>query len=290
MASTEPNKAVERFLEAFGGIMIAAGFEWLIFVERPSPVIVTGFIAGGIGVFFSGAYWQSIKLHIPDRLIQSVEAVALDFRYWMALVLLGWLSLLFLSIVQKMRVSDSVATINGNIESLRADVKQIRTDMNRYVMPRHLSDEASKKISDYLLKYEPKQLTIVFVTNSEEAGEYELDFERAFKTGGWKVDRLPADKFPDGLSLPEGLSTYFRGEPTKKADHDDKHPDADSLLNAALRQANIEPESGSGGGADNGTGTYSLCLGINRRRMDDGPIQAKKQAIEQLRKLADQPD
>ncbi len=240
---------------------------------------VMGFAVGlPFGVL--GVVWLVLREKFGPQVQELVRTAVLDMRIWMiGLVLLFfWISV------------PTIRTDHQLLVSIVEEVREIKKGMNRYVLPRHLTDQQSKEISDYLLHYDPKELTIVFALNNEEASEYELDFEHAFTRGGWTVHRNPTDKFPDGTSLPEGLSTYFRGEPTQKVKHDDKHPGADSLLGDALQQANIEPESSSQGGADNGIGTYTLCLGINHRRMDDGPIQAKKQAIEQLRKMVNEPD
>jgi hypothetical protein len=66
--------------------MIAAGFEWLIFVDHPSWLIVSGFWISGTVIFFGGAFWGRLKFRMPERLVTSVETVALDFRYWLALL------------------------------------------------------------------------------------------------------------------------------------------------------------------------------------------------------------
>jgi hypothetical protein len=88
--SANVDKPVARFLETLGGLMIAAGFEWLIFVDHPSWLAVVGFWGGGTATFFAGAFWRRLKFRMPERLVASVETVALDFRYWLALFLFGF--------------------------------------------------------------------------------------------------------------------------------------------------------------------------------------------------------
>jgi hypothetical protein len=184
---SEEDKGVARFLETFGGIMIGAGFEWLIFIEHPSAVVVSGFIGGGILVFFAGIYWEWVKQHIPTAVTESVEKVASDIRYWMAFVLVAWLSLLFLSAVQKLRVNDTLLSINENVGALRADMKQMRADFNCYVKPRRLRAEQISAIAKYLSAHDPQEVTIKVVSNDNEAGEFSSDIGQALRQGGWTV-------------------------------------------------------------------------------------------------------
>src|SRR5271163_5030039 len=86
--SANVDKPVGRFLEALGIVMIGAGFEWLIFVDHPNWLVYSGFWIGGTATFFAGAFWEQLKFRMPERLVVSVETVALDFRYWLALILI----------------------------------------------------------------------------------------------------------------------------------------------------------------------------------------------------------
>jgi hypothetical protein len=192
----EEDKGVARFLETFGGIMIGAGFEWLIFIEHPSAVVVSGFIGGGIGVFFAGIYWEWVKQQIPTAVTESIERVASDIRYWMAFVLVAWLSLLFLSVVQKLRVNDTLLSINENVGALRADVKQMRADFNCYVKPRRLKAEQISAIAKYLSAHDPQEVTLKVVSNDNEASEFSSDIGQALRQGGWTIVNSQLDPNP----------------------------------------------------------------------------------------------
>jgi hypothetical protein len=267
MASPEANKAVARFLDAVGIAMIAAGFEWLIFVDHPSPIVVGGFWLGGSAVFFAGAFWERAQSYVPERVIQSLEVVASDVRYWLAFVLVAWLSLLFLTTVQKMRVNDTLSAINENIGSLRADMKQIHADFNCYVKPRHLKPEQIKAVAQYLSTHEPHEISLKVVANDGEASAFSSDLATAFQQGGWTIisDNIDSNPCIGGSELRGGfaqVSVYCLSpstsvgvlctqQPTANSNSlgapaASPTPAAPSLLCSRVAEKGVIPEGGTG--------------------------------------------
>ncbi len=257
----EADKGAARFLETFGGIMIAAGFEWMIFVEHPSAVVVTGFIGGGIGIFFSGAYWESVKQHIPDFIIESIEAVASDVRYWMALVFVGWLSMLYLSAVQKIRIGDTV-------NAIYSETKQLRKDMDHYAMPRHLTDSQKSQIIAYLTDpSRPPQTIKLVVLNDSEAIDFGNDLSDALQAAHWTIQPTQvglADFIAQNPgSQPEGL--FYREEYVcvPGAGPDAK---AEQFFGEAMARARVPLRGGSGGCSNNPKDTgMRIMVGLRPR-------------------------
>ncbi len=195
MASPESNKEIARFLDAVGIIMITSGFEWIVFVDHPSPIVVGGFWLGGTAVFFTGVFWERAQSYIPKQVVQSLEAVASDIRYWLAFVLIAWLSL-FLTVVQKTRVGTTLSTINDSIGAIRGDIKQIRADFDCYVKPRRLKPDQISKIAIYLLAHDSHEITVKVVADDGEASQFSADLSQALRQGGWTVVPGQVDSYP----------------------------------------------------------------------------------------------
>jgi hypothetical protein len=206
MDSTNTDKPVGRFLEFLGGAMIVTGFEWLVFVDHPSWVVIVGFWGTGTIVFFAGAFWNRLKFQLPERLVTSVETVALDFRYWMALIFAVWFYMFCVSLLQRRQIVDQLDAMNNEARSFHADlsnrvevltselggkIKLLRNDLDHYAMPRQLEPDKLTAISNYLQKFPPHTIAICDDGFDTEASNYASQITSALFNGGWTINNCP---------------------------------------------------------------------------------------------------
>jgi len=206
MDSTNTDKPVGRFLEALGALMIGAGFEWLIFVEQPSHLVVIGFWIGGTAIFFGGAFWGRLKFRMPERFVVSVETVALDFRYWLAMIFVVWLYMFCVTLLQRRQIVDELAAMNNEERSFHEDLstrvaifysdlggqlKMLRADLDHYVMPRHIEPNKIEAISKYLQNFPAHTLILCYDNFDSETAEYTNQIRTAVFNGGWTIDNCP---------------------------------------------------------------------------------------------------
>lgn len=162
---------------------------------------------------------------------------------------------------------------------------EIAQTLSRYVLPRHLTEVQIAAVATYLSKFDPQEVELLVLRNSEEAGAYRADVQRALMQGGWST----TIKYSDDVR--EGISTQFmRTRESFNARPDPKHPTAEQLFLEAVRIAQI-PISGNGSGtAAEGATANSFSIQIGRRRMDDGDLIWKKQQKERARSLLQDKD
>ena len=73
-------------------------------------------------------------------------------------------------------------------QNLDSKNRRLQTNMERFVLPRHLSQDQSKAISDFLSKYPANQVSVYTVTYDTEAQDFSQELIRAIRKGGWAVD------------------------------------------------------------------------------------------------------
>jgi hypothetical protein len=159
------------------------------------------------------------------------------------------------------------------VRPMYQDMQSIRTTLRRYVQPRHLTDAQIGTIANYLSHHEPQHVKMIQLKNREEAGSYRADIQRALMAGGWIIDSVDVSD-----DIPEGVSTNIRQ--AQQNPPDPKHPEANEILQEAFRLARVQVNQQSSGG-----GAIGFTITIGHRRMDDGDITYRKQALERLRKM-----
>jgi len=185
-------------------------------------------------------------------------------------------------------------------EGRRAN-ENIEQTLNRYVLPRHLTEKQIAAIADYLKGFEPQTVKILIPKGNSEAGSYASDFYTALQQGGWAVTSMgPCIDVSDRLNLsqeklsaytndwceqmPEGISLQFTQTTESAQINDPKHPKPDRLFSQALLKARV-PITSSGGGSGVAITQNSFVIRIGARRMDDGDLIAKKQQQERARRV-----
>jgi len=141
-------------------------------------------------------------------------------------------------------------------------VSSIRSDVNCFVMPRHLSDEQSAKIAKFLSSSGPHEIILNQVEDDEEAGSYRSDFYEVFQKGGWIIAEV--NVVPNAY---QDIALHYR-EPlqTPPPREDPKHPSAHTIVAQALRHADLDV--GTGSESSSAITKYSLSLTIGHRRHD----------------------
>jgi hypothetical protein len=133
------------------------------------------------------------------------------------------------------------------------DLRSLQTAMKRYVLPRHLTDAQISTIANYLSQNEPQQIKMVQLKNNEESSAYRADFQNALTKGGWKIVAIDVSD-----DLPEGVCTNFiQTMAGAQRQPDPKRPNVNELLQAALRQAQVQLNQ-TGGGSGQGITADSL--------------------------------
>jgi hypothetical protein len=169
--------------------------------------------------------------------------------------------------------------------------RDVERSLNRYVLPRHLTEKQGAAIADYLKGFEPQTARILVAKGSKEANGYADDFSEALKQGGWTVtsidqciDAAQRIKYsPEKLDatlndwcehVPEGISTaFFQAESVKI---DPQLPTPNGLFKQALQKAGINADIDHGGG-ESATATANLfVIRIGTRRTDDFDLKAKE--------------
>jgi len=165
------------------------------------------------------------------------------------------------------------------VRPLQSEIVEMRKAMERYVMPRHLSQEQQTKIADFLSSKPPQEVVLVQPNHYEEAGSYRADFHQALTKGGWKIKTVEISE-----DVGEGLSIHSRGPAIPGGEDGDKPLET---LRDALSTAGVTI-NGTGTGRGVNEKEYRLYLKIGRRRMDDGDLVTKEQIKQQIGELQKQ--
>jgi hypothetical protein len=148
----------------------------------------------------------------------------------------------------------------------------LRADMNRYILPRTLKDQADGLQKALSATPSDVKVNILSYVADQEAMEYAGELFTAIKAGGWDAQFRPVNPWnskdqPESYIPPffpiliQGLTidTCIVGQPTNP---DPKHPDPSTLLRNAFDKAHVEI-GGSGLKAD--CEKYSLDIIVGRR-------------------------
>ncbi len=198
---------------------------------------------------------------IDTAFVQTIKRFALDPNARMKALFILWMGLAIW-----------LLTINAKVSTLRDDVDCI-------VMPRHLNRDQISKMAEYLSRHEPSEISLYQVEGDEEAGAYRGDIYMALKEGGWKI--LAVNQVPQNQAHSDMFMEYKEPLQVPPPEEDPKHPRPHTILEQALRHAEVM-FGGAGGGASQAFTNYSLSLTIGHRRRDTFacPEAIKKQRLE----------
>jgi hypothetical protein len=162
---------------------------------------------------------------------------------------------------------------------------EIQETLSLYVLPRHLTEQQITTIGDYLLQYDPQQVKMVVIKNTEEASSYRADIQRALMRGAWEI--ISIDYSDD---VREGVSAQFvETQESSQRRPDPKHPKPNEVLQKAFQQAHVQ-WAGIGTASGVAVTSNSVTISIGRRRMDDGDLIGKKQMQERARRILEGED
>jgi hypothetical protein len=156
--------------------------------------------------------------------------------------------------------------IGTKVLDMNGDVKHLRAQMVRYVLPRKLTPEQIESIGEYLSRQDRNQVVFNVINQDEEAGSFRADIQRALEKGGWAVsDYKYADDVQEGLNI-SMQSPMLPAPPVNPFDRLNPKPTAVQILSEAFKRAGVQIQStGSGGGVNITTTTITISIGHRRR-------------------------
>lgn len=179
--------------------------------------------------------------------------------------------------------------IGSTLYGLNDDVRHLRAQMVRYVLPRRLTPEQTASIADYLSHQDPQQVIMNVINRDEEAGSFRADLQIALEKGGWAVSDIKyADDIQEGLSI--SMSQPFVEPPANPDPFERLHPKPNpvAILAEAFRLAKIQVQ-GTGGGSGRNITTTTITISIGHRRRDKWAVlppnfeeQRRKEPIGEL--------
>jgi hypothetical protein len=133
-------------------------------------------------------------------------------------------------------------------------VRQLRTDLDTYVMPRVMTAKQADALRDFLLHHQPHSVTVKVNQLDQEATAYCNQLSGALKQAEWNVQTSYAD--PDPHTQTPGLRIQELGVNARPKDMQGV-----TLLQQAFQAARIRID---GSGAV-GAGEYKLLIVVGRR-------------------------
>jgi hypothetical protein len=166
--------------------------------------------------------------------------------------------------------------VRRNIElaSLRNDQQSITQALDRFVLPRQLSERQMDSIGGYLKQFPSVVFSFDIAKGDEEAGQYAADLGRALEKGGWHLSaKDPYTYVEEPVYV--GLSIGFRQAPGHaQMATDYRNPGANLVLQEAFGLAGVIVDS-SGSGTDSTTTEDEIRLTVGHRRRDSYALPCK---------------
>jgi hypothetical protein len=140
-------------------------------------------------------------------------------------------------------------------------VRNLRRDLDTYVMPRVVTSKQADDLKEYLSHQKAHSVTAKVNSRDREATEYWGQLSNALKRTEWNVEMSTGDAPP--FTLNNGLCIHEEGQNAKPKDPKN---DPRTILESALRQAQINPNCGGGSAA----GDYKLFILVGHRPLAIG--------------------
>lgn len=154
----------------------------------------------GIGCLVWGVIWwkKPVNGHLKG-LRASAEKLANDFRIWLAVFAVIWIYYSAMSVV------DGIHR-NNELSTLRNDQNSITNVLDRFVLPRQLSESQIQSFGDFIKQFPKPDVAIEVVKGDEEAANYAQDLKKAFIKASWMTENtgimwttIPENDLPDIL-------------------------------------------------------------------------------------------
>jgi hypothetical protein len=130
---------------------------------------------------------------------------------------------------------------NNELVALRNDTQTIGEVLNRFVLPRHLTDNQIQIIAGSLKPLEPQNFDVEYSIYDEEARQYAAEIQKALEFGGWHLKSpipIPIGEH-FGLSIPAEITPSHM-----QSTNVDKQPNM--ILRNALAIANVQLDGSIG--------------------------------------------
>jgi len=263
----EPSAQLALVDRLISGVLLNVG--WILMLIGLEPVgarLITGskiysvpavFVLTTLGLLalLAGIAWPPSSQEMRTLITPVVEPIARSFVW----ILLFFITALWL-------VNAVPVFRAGDIAVVREDLKAIRSDFRRYVLPRHLTADQIATIAAHLSKYDPRHAKIQVIAGDNEASNYRADFHRALEQGGWTIDSIDYVANAANSPIAEGLSMQVHTPMVIPAPRPDpKHPTPDMILRDAFNLARVQLDGTVGSGSAHNI-PYSLTLIFGHRR------------------------
>lgn len=244
---------VSAFLRFIATCLLGSGIATMLREHTYTSVPAWIVIVVGVCLFFVGYYWEKIGPRIGEKFAASATKIASDFRYWLAVIALLW---------AYMAVPDVITAVLGTTET-QASIRLLKTQMEHYVLPRHLTQKKMSLIANYLNSFDSHEVVMIVASNDGEASDYSADLRTALQKAGWRIASLDyKNEVPVGLSLNFQQSMESSGKP-----QDPRRPTPMMLLTQAFGQFGVEVDN-SGGGSGIGQKEDVLTISVGKRPTD----------------------
>jgi hypothetical protein len=155
--------------------------------------------------------------------------------------------------------------VASRVHSLNEDVRHLRTQATRYVLPRELTQQQTSSLADFLSRQKPQRVVFTVAKGDDEAGSYGGNLQTAFTKGGWPISNVDyADDLPGGLRVDVKQSAGAQAE-----------PDLSNIIQQAFQAAQIEL-NGSSGGSDGSISPPVVTISVGHRRRDKWAVSPKR--------------
>lgn len=151
------------------------------------------------------------------------------------------------------------------VSRLNDDVRHLKIQMVRFVLPRQLDQSQMDSFGRYLSQFDRRQVVLEVVSRDEEAANFASDVEQALQKGGWAVSD---HKYPDDVSAGVSLSMIgSTSSPTGGSDSSIDKPAPLEILEEAFKRAGVQI-GGKSGSDSNSAAKATITISIGRRRRD----------------------
>lgn len=242
------DRAVYLFLE-----MIALGFV-LAAVDtgvNGKPLQVWGScLVAGLVFFVLGVKWAAIRQSISLQLVQIIESIA----HFTPLIVLGACAYVAITRSDTTYRFGALGFATGYIViGSTLYVRRIRRDLDRYAMPRRLTDTQRSRLRSKLTAGAGRAIRIHVDPLNSEALQYASQLLNAFQQAGWTANLDTRTPYEPN----EGLRINATGINVQPGAPHDPRP----LIQAALAHAKIDTSGGGGVGG----GEFEVFLAVGRR-------------------------
>jgi hypothetical protein len=235
-----------------GGSMLTALFAWIRAIGN-SPIngttaaIIFGFCFFGLMILFLVRRLQAGRSALVGRVPTQM--------------------IIYLPILAGLMICIWAYFIGVKVQGVNEDVRHIKAQMVRYVLPRKLTPEQIASIGEYLSLQDRNQVVFQIISRDEEASSFRADIQQALEKGGWAIsDFKYADDVQEGLRISMVSPMPPTPAPVNPYDRVNLKPTPIQILSEAFKRAGVQIQgTGSGGGISITATTITISIGHRRR-------------------------